>query len=171
MKVLLRRKQTPGRFRAVRFKLWAKLEIDGDEQAVIDRYDIDEAILIYSYQENRVRNSVLLGAAAAVFIFFLVGAGFGRIPGSYAATGAFVAVTWFFLDWWRETIYVKDLLHGRYFRCKSIEELVRKEHRLEHDMSYLRQVMQSAKHWGGVETKDVPELDPEVAKQIVIRGR
>ena len=75
-----------------------------------------------------------------------------------------------FFDRKRETIYVKDLLHGRYFSCPSIIELARKEAWLEIIVSYLRQVMASAKHWDGTETLDVAALPKDEAKLVMIQG-
>lgn len=170
MKILMRRAQTPGRFFGVTFKLWAKLELAGDEQKIIDRYDFDRAWLIIVDQPYRFRNSLVLGLLAAVSLFFLVAANFGRTYGSFASIAALIGVTWFWMDYWRETIYVKDLLHGRNFRCKSIVALVQREDFLRSICSYLRQVMESAKHWGGTETQDIPKFDPAMAKQIVIKG-
>lgn len=170
MKILMRRAQTPGRFFGVQFKLWAKLELEGDEQKIINRYDFDQSVLIFVEQQNRFRNAFILGLLSAIPAFFLIAANSNRALGSILAVVTLIATTWFWMDYWRETIYVKDLLHGRYFKCKSIEALVRKEYFLQHVSSYLRQVMESAKQWGGTETQDIPKLDPEMAKQIVIKG-
>lgn len=170
MKILMRRNQTPGRFIAVTFKLWVKLELEGDEQAIVDRYDFDQAILIVSLQENLKRNAVLLGGFIAFWVFLFFGVVVNRPTGVFFGLVTWAGATWFFFDRWRETIYVKDLLHGRNFRCDSIVDLVRREHRMQQVCSFLRSVMESAKHWDGTEAQDIPKLDPEVAKQIVIKG-
>ena len=169
MKILLRRDQTQGLFRAVRFKLWGQIELEGDERAIIDRYDFDHAVLIFAYQENLLRNAILVGLASSLAAFFVIAGIAGRGIGTPAAIllGAFAG--WFFFDWYRETVYVKDLMHGRHFRCKSIVDLAVKEHWLKQIISYLRAVMESAKHWDGTETVDVPKLDPDTAKQVMIR--
>lgn len=169
MKILMRRKQTPGRFFGVTFKLWAKLELKDDEQAIIDRYDFDQSILIWIPVENRIRNSLIVGALVGVAIFFLVGAELGRTIGGFAAIAAAIGATWFLMDYWRETVYVKDLLHGRNFDCKSIERLVSKEYFLNTACGYLRQVMETAKHWDGTESKDIAKLDPEMAKRFLFK--
>ena len=69
-----------------------------------------------------------------------------------------------------ETIYVKDLIHGRYFACPSIIELARKEAWLGVVSSFLRQVMESAKYWDGTEVVPVDALSRAEAKFVVIRG-
>lgn len=171
MKILFRRAQTPGRFRGVKFKLWAKLELDkqSDEQKIIDRYDFDHAVLIYHYQEKLFRNACLFGIAMSGPIFFFIGYYLGRQVGAFGAFLSAFFLGWLFYDYFRETIYVKDLLHGRYFKCRSIVELAAKEAWLGQMASYLRAVMESAKHWDGTETQDLPKPDPEIAKQIMLK--
>ena len=87
---------------------------------------------------------------------------FGLIAG--AAAG------YFYFDKNRETIFVSDLLHGRNFSCRSVIELARKEAWLETISAFLRQVMESAKHWDGTEAIPIAVLDKDVAKQIIIKG-
>lgn len=171
MKILFRRAQTPGRFRGVRFKLWAKLELDknSDEHKIIDRYDFDHAVLIYHYQEKLFRNACIFGLILAVPSFFLIGYQFGRQIGVLGALSSGIFCAWLFHDYFRETIFVKDLLHGRYFKCRSILELASKEAWLGQMAGYLRAVMESAKHWDGTETQDLPKPDPEIAKQIMLK--
>lgn len=169
MKILMRRAQTPGRIFGVQFKLWAKLELEGDEEKIIDRYELDQTVLIYVEQQYRFRNAFVLGLLAAVPGFFLIAANSNRALGSILSVALLVGVTWFWMDRWRETIYVKDLLHGRYFKCKSIERLVSKEHFLKGTSAYLRQVMETAKHWGGTQAQEIPALDPEMAKLILAK--
>jgi len=169
MKLLLKRSQTRGRFRMVIFKLWGKVELEGDEQKIIDRYDIDQAVLIFSDQPNLKRLAIGAGIVAAIILYFVLGyilGGFGKFLGIVG--GGFAG--WFVFDRLRETIYVKDLLYGRDFRCWSIVTLATREHYLMGIVSYLRQVMESAKHWDGTETLDVPRLDPDTAKQIMIKN-
>ncbi|SFG51670.1 hypothetical protein SAMN05518801_1395 [Novosphingobium sp. CF614] len=45
MELLFKREQTSGRLSRFNFKLWGKFEVSGDEQALIDRYDLDESVL------------------------------------------------------------------------------------------------------------------------------
>ena len=83
---------------------------------------------------------------------------------------AFAGITGLYYNELRGNIYVRDLLHGRKFRCFSIVELIRKEDELLALSAYLRQVLESAKHWDGREVLEVPPLTPELAKQLVIQG-
>ncbi len=169
MKIVLKRSQTQGMFRRVRFKLWGKIELEGDEQKIIDRYDFDHAVLIRHLQDDLRRWSIIIGFVSFVPFFFLFAGMAGRAIGIPLASVASIFVGWFFFDRFRETIYVKDLLYGRNFRCKSIVDLATREHSLKVIISYLRSVMESAKNWDGTETVEVPKLDPETAKEVMIK--
>ncbi|MCP4185567.1 MAG: hypothetical protein GY761_20055 [Hyphomicrobiales bacterium] len=102
--------------------------------------------------------SILLSGLAG----YSVGIVMGLITGATAG--------YFYYDKNRETIFVKDLLHGRFFNCDSVIELARKEAWLETITGFLRQVMEGAKHWDGTETRNIEVLPKEEAKQLMIRG-
>ncbi len=92
-------------------------------------------------------------------------------------TGAFLGAVvvgggagYFYFHQKRETIFVKDLMHGRYFTCDSIIELARKEAWLGVVTSFLRQVMESAKQWDGAETLDIEALPKDEAKLVMLKG-
>lgn len=70
----------------------------------------------------------------------------------------------------RETILVRDLVHGRYFSCKSVIDLARTEAWLETVVGFLRQVMESAKHWDGAEAHTIEALPKDEARSIIIKG-
>lgn len=170
MNLLFQREQTPGKIGRVYFKLWGKLELSEDEKAIVSRYKFDQSVLIEAIQPNLVRNAALIG----IFVFFIVGAilsgAFGS--GAGAALGSLAGGAsgyWFFNDK-RETIYVKDLLHGRHFICTSVVELARKEVWLETVSGFLRQVMESATHWDGVASHAIEPLPAEEARQVILKG-
>ena len=72
----------------------------------------------------------------------------------------------------REQIIVSDLLDGgRTFLCDSIVELIHKEAYLEGICEYLRQVLESAKHWHDREIIPIRPLDKEAAKQLILKAR
>ena len=170
MKILMRHEQTPGLFQSVRFKLWGKVELEGDEQKIIDRYDFDHAVLIYEHIEGLMKWSIIIGVITVIPAFFIWAGFFGRAIGTpiALATGAFAG--WFVYDRFRETVYVKDLLYGRHFRCKSVVDISLKEEWLKQAIAYLRAVMENAKNWGGTQKTDVPPLDPESSRRIMLRG-
>ena len=125
MDLLFKREQTPGKLSRVNFKLWGKLELDEDEQAIVKRYRFDEAVLVEAIQPRLLRNSFLVGVGAMIVgMVFLASAGtIGILIGFLAGIGAGY---WYFNEK-RETVFVKDLLHGRHFTCDSVVELARKE--------------------------------------------
>ena len=44
MDLLFLREQATGRIGRVNFKFWGKIELDPDEQAIVKRYKLDEAV-------------------------------------------------------------------------------------------------------------------------------
>ncbi len=183
MDLLFRREQAPGAagiglpipirafgLGAPRFKLWAKVELSPEEQGVVDHYHFDEAVLIDAIQPELLRKTAIIGGAVWVVaamllwtVFSFGGAVFwGLIAGGVAA--------YFYYDKSRETVFVKDLLHGRHFMCGSVVELARKEAWLETVTGFLRQVMESAKNWGGTEAIKIEALPKDIARQIILKG-
>ncbi len=168
MELLFKREQTLGRLRRVRFKLWGKIELDDEEKELLKRYRLDNAVMIQAEQEHLFRNTVIAGVAIFLIVFALLAMGLGMVLAFLLSVfagggGAF----WYFTEK-RETILVKDLLHGRYFSCVSVVELIRKEAWLENAAGYLRQLLESAKHWGGTEQRKVRPLPVEEARRFVL---
>jgi len=169
MDLLFRREQRKWTTR-VDFLLWGKVELDEEEQALVTRYDFDGAVLIEAVQPDLLRKGIYAGIG--VFLIFelligrLLGVGLGGLLGLAAA--AFGG--WLYIDKHRETIFVRDLIHGRNFKCDSVIELARKEAWLTTIVGYLRQVMESAKHWDGTEQFRIEPLPKEEARLVMIRG-
>lgn len=170
MDLLFKREQTPGKLSRVSFKLWGKIELNEDEQAIVKRYRFDDAVLIEAIQPTLIRNTLLVALAVFVVAFGFLSmnwsTGGGFLVGALAAGG----VGYWYFNEKRETIFVKDLLHGRHFTCPSVIELARKEAWLSHVVAFLRQVMESAKHWDGTERHEVEPLPKDEARQVIIRG-
>lgn len=171
MELLFKREQTTGKMGRVNFKLWGKLEPTEDEQALISRYRFDEAILIGADDSHLLRGAIKLGVIAFVIAALLftyltsngvLGAGLGIAAG--------VGAGYWRMNEKRETIFVKDLLHGRHFVCAGVVELAKKEAWLEGACGVLRQVMESAKHWDGVERHTIEALPKEEAKALILRA-
>ncbi len=167
MKLLFKRSQSTGKIVAVQFKLWAKIEFEGDEAAVVAKYRMAEAVLIGILQERLIRNSAFVGLGAAILAFLIlsmIGLGFWQLAAILGAGGGY-----YYYHQKRETIFVKDLVHGRYFTCNSVVELARKEEWIKQVVAFLRQVMESAKYWDTTETVDVPVLDKEAARLLIAK--
>lgn len=170
MDLLLKRQQNRGFLGRVKFHLWAKLEMDQDERALLDRYDLDAACLIDGDDFSHLKSALIL----TVFAFFpIAGLAFAviqEIPASIpiGVLGA-IACGFVWFNEKRETIYVKDLLYGRRFKCRSIVDLARKEAMLDFACTAMRQVLETAKHWDGVESLPIPVLPKDEAKALVAK--
>ena len=170
MNLLFKREQTTGKLSRVNFKLWGKIELSEEEQGLVTRYRFDEAVLIAVLQPNLLRQAIFIGFGAFIIATFILskmaGAGTAGLLGCLAGGGA--------AYWWinekRETIFVRDLMHGRYFTCDSEIELAKKEAYLTTIVSFLRQTMESAKHWDGTETIKIEALTKAEAKFIALKG-
>ena len=170
MELLFKREQTTGKMGRVNFKLWGKLEVSEDEQALINRYRFDESVLIGSDDSELLRKSIKLGAIvfviAAALLTYMAGGTMGFLGGIAAGGGA----GYWLMNEKRETIFVKDMLHGRNFTCDTVVELAKKEAWLEGACGVFRQVMESAKHWDGVERHTIEPLPKEQAKELILRA-
>ena len=155
---------------APKFKLWAKIELEPDEQAVLDHYHFDKAVVIDALEPDLLRYTAYIAGAGWLISFFVF---FWMMNTSAAAFLSLIAgggAGYFYYDKKRERLWVRDLLHGRYFSCNSIIDLARKEAWLETAVAFVRQVMESAKHWDGTETIKVPVLEKEEAKRFILKG-
>lgn len=168
MDLLFKREQSNAAPGGVSFKLWGKIELDEDENSIVSKYKFDQAILIFADQPGLLRKSIFIGVGALVAAMVLLNQ-MGMI-GALLALAAGIGAGYWWYHQKRETIYVKDLLHGRHFNCDSVVELARKEAWLGTVVSFLRQVMESAKHWDGTERHTVEPLPKDEARQVIIKG-
>ena len=169
MELLFRREQTTGKIGRVNFKLWGKVELSEDEQALVTRYRFDEAVLIAILQPNLLRQAGLIGLLA-FFVAAPILTAMAGLMGPLLGIGAGVGAAYWWINEKRETIFVRDLLHGRNFSCDSVIELAKKEAFLSTTVSFLRQVMESAKHWDGTERHTIEPLPKDEARQVILRG-
>ena len=170
MNLLFKRGQTAVKVGRVHFTLWSKLELTEDEKALLQRYRFHEAVLIQAVQPTLIRNAILIGVLM-FFVFGVPAVGYlgSDIGGACGVVAGAASGFWYFNEK-RETIYVRDLLYGRDFKCKSVIELARKEAWLETISSYLRQVMESAKHWDGTARREIEPLPKDEARQVILKG-
>lgn len=179
MNLLLDRKQSDAMFSLVPlrfgsgviFRLKAELELDAEEAALIQKYRFAKAALVVSDPiddlRQALRPALLLGFLAFIACSFLLGF-WSAIPISILVT---LVMTGIYFSSLREQILVSDLLDGgRIFLCDSIIALIKKEAFLEGICEYLRQVLESAKHWDEREIVAIRPLDKAAAKQAVLKG-
>lgn len=170
MDLLLKREQDRNWRGRVVFRLWVKTEMDENERSLIDRYSLDQSCLLVGDDSRQLKWAVVIGLT--VFLFIAIGAAMDTgnlFAGVGVGTLAGIGSGYLWLNEKRETIFMRDLLHSRRFKCRSIIELAKKEAMLEDACIALRQVLETAKHWDGVESRPVPVLPPEEAKEVVVR--
>lgn len=170
MNLLLKREQRRTLRGRTVFRLWVKAEMAEDERALIDRYNIADAILIEADDLDHLKWAAGIGLITFAVVGLLV-ASYTYDQYLALAVGASIglAAGYWWLNEKRETIWMRDLLYGRRFKCRSVIELAKKEAMLDNACIALRQVVETAKHWEGVETRPVPVLSPQEAKEVVVR--
>jgi len=168
MELLFKREQTSSRFFKVKFKLWGKIDLTDEERALSQRYNLGEACLIAEFEPKLFRNTGLFGLFVAAVVY-IIGQTFisDGLLSFFMLIAGIMGGFWFF-NQYRETIFVKDLLHGRHFSCLSIVALARKEAWLEDRVLVLRQVLESAKHWDGTEHIMIDALPKKEAKELML---
>lgn len=177
MKLLFKRDQsrTSGTGKPI-FKLHAKVDLEEDEAKLISRYNMNDSVLIEVLQPKLFGHSVLFGFLIFIITTPIIAMNLWREIGlgwtGVFCVSAIIAIIcgYIFYHQKRETVYLKDLIVGRYFNCSSVVELARKEAWLEGVTGYLRQVVESAKHWGGTETREIPVLPKDEALKLIVRG-
>lgn len=170
MKLLLKRMQTFPRARRVHFKLWARIELDHEENELFNRYRMKEAVVIEADETGLIRTAAMIG----IGVFFVV----GPIVFTMASIGASVffglgagaAAGYFYFDHFREQVHMNDLLRGKTFTCKNVIELAQKEAWISTVTSFIRQVLESAKHWDGMEHLEIEALPKAEAKLLILKS-
>lgn len=171
MDLLFKREQTSSTVSSrVTFKLWGKLEVSEDEQALIGRYCLDEAVLIVQDDTHVWQGAIKRGFIVLVVAAVLIGNFSSLSNALYASPLLALAAGYSYFNEERGTIFVKDLLLGRNFSCRSVVELAKKEAWLQGASEVLRQVMESAKHWDGVERHTIEPLAKEQARELIVRA-
>lgn len=171
MQLLFRRSQGRGKWGRPNFKLWAQMEFEDDEETIISHYRFENAKLIEAIEPSLLRRSILVGLGtfvAATIVFIVLG--LAVTAAMLMALAATLPIGWLYFDRNRETIYVRDLIHGRTFDCRSVIDLARKEAWLELITAFLRQVMETARYWDGTEAVPIDALSKQEAKYVVIKG-
>lgn len=154
----------------VTFSLHATLELDEEEQALIRKYNFTKSVLVASDPiedlKQSFRPALFLGLIAFVFLW-LIGTFTFALSIAVLVT---LGMTGVYFKTLREQIIVSELLeNGRKFRCDSIVELIQKEAYLRNICSYLRQVLESAKHWDEREVVPIEPLSKDEAKRAVLK--
>jgi hypothetical protein len=153
------------------FHLRAELELDDEEEALMTKYRFTTAPLVLSDpiqdMKDAFRPALVLGVVTVLTLALFMGI-WTAFPIALLVT---LVMTVVYFRSLREQIIVKDLLHGgRLFYCDSIVALVKKEAYLEAVCQYLRQVLESAKHWDEREIVPILPLPKDQAILAVLKG-
>lgn len=73
MDLLFKREQTQGIFGRVQFKLWGKVELNEEEEALVGRYRFHDAILIMAFQPELLRNTAYFAGGVFAVVTLLIG--------------------------------------------------------------------------------------------------
>lgn len=178
MNLLLERSQAPGTFTLIPlqfgqgplFRLWAQAEFTEEEYARVRKYRLNDALLISDDWVAMLRRSFRAAMVIGVVAWWLSFTFFGWFVSTSVSIIVMLVFTAGYYNELREHIYVRDLIHGRTFRCFSIVELVQKEEYLKGISAYLRQVLETSKHWDGREVVEIPTLSPHEAKLLIAKA-
>lgn len=158
---------------SVIFNLHAELELDDEEKELVKRYRLAQVPLVVSDPIDDLRQAfrpaLLLGLVSFVSLWLITPTGF--MSSISLALLVVLVMTVVYFRTLREQIIVSDLTEGgRTFYCESIVLLIQKEAYLERVCEYLRQVLESAKHWDDRERIAIQPLKKAEAKQAVLKG-
>ena len=103
MELLFKREQTSGELTRVRFKLWGKIELDTEEQGLVDRYNLDDAMLIEVLQPDLLRKAIYVGIAATVASAIILPFLFGGLA-AVLCFACGIGAGWWYANEKRETI-------------------------------------------------------------------
>ena len=156
MELIFKRKPHRGILRRTRFVLHARFSLDEDERALIQDYHFRNAVMIDLPNPGLWARAILLSIVIFPLVFGLLWQLFPEWvlydlgiynvsiwPILFASSFIFSGVVGFiYYHQRRTTIYVRDLIHGRYFNCPSVIELACKEAVLYAMSDHFRQVLE-----------------------------
>jgi hypothetical protein len=169
MQLLLSRKQSPHWMGGVQFSLWARFELTREEDDLIKKYQVRNAIITL----GNMRRDIRLAALYALPIFLLVYIIFSR---TFSFAGLlFTAILLYGIGAWviynqiREQIKIMDILEGRWFTCRSVLMLLEKEEMLLDTAVRFRRFLEYMKTWGGKEAVPIELTGTRGSQMIAMR--
>jgi hypothetical protein len=173
MNLLFSRGQKEHMFSAPTFSLWTKFELTKEEEDLIDKYKPNAAVLSEDDPVNRTRKW-RISLAVAGFLALLIAAGvsaYWKNPffGVLALAVAWPVVTYLIFSQLREDVMVYDVITGRSFRCKSVDNLFQKENDIRQMAFKFREFLEAMKDWGGTETVRIEPGQPSALPRLEAR--
>jgi hypothetical protein len=168
MQLLLSRKQSPHWMGGVQFSLWARFELTAEEDALIKKYQVRNAMITLGNTRRDIRLAALyaLPVPILIFLIFINIYGFG---GVWFITLVLYGVgVWAIYNQIREQIKISDIIEGRDFACRSVLMLLEKEEMLVDTAVRFRRFLEYMKTWGGKEVVPI-ELTGVAGTQMLGR--
>ncbi len=168
MNLLLSRGQAQGATGRPVFNLWAKAELLPEEEALLAKYrDVRNAVLLDGDATRALKLAAYialpLAAAVALFVLANVSAGTAAVTFLFA----FGLAAYLIYEQLREQVYIRDLLNGRAFKCRSVTELMEKEEIIKGMAVNFRQLLEDMKDWGGKEVVAIAPLRTRPTAEVV----
>jgi hypothetical protein len=186
MKLSLKRSQTRTLvLRRPVFKLWARFDLTSDEQRLMQRYPMDDAILTDGENDERVRtwaNRAAITTTIAPVLWILlahfdyisffyywyintdprlnyVSYFFENLPwqvlGILIVAATFVGTWYIIFHSFRDQVIITDMVHGRYFKAHSIVRLLEREDEINRLAVVFRRLLEIMKDWNGTQVVDI----------------
>ena len=186
MNLLLSRSQSgyklfkllPLRFgRGVIFNLHAEVEFTPEERDLLRKYHLEDARINDGKFWPPLRESIapaLIATIISMIPIILVLGLFSSILGIGLPIYwllFLVFLGWLFAHFWDnyDNLRIIDLMNGgRTFRCDGVVSLIRREYDMERACIFIRQVLESARHWHDREAIAVPALSREDARKVIL---
>jgi hypothetical protein len=138
------------------FKLWAKFELNPEEAALINKYQVHDHVLVEGIP-GQLRKAMIISGVLGVFAWGLIAPKARFEEGIQIALLVFGVGSLVIYDSIREQIRVRDILDGRFFKCKSVVTLITKEQNIAEMANAFRHLLEAMKNWGG---REIIELEP-----------
>jgi hypothetical protein len=135
------------------FDLWAKFELNLEEETLIAKYQVRKHILVEGKSLQRWK-AAIFGIIIAGVIAAIVHNFFGV---QLITLSVFVLGAYFLYHQFREEVRVSDILDGRHFACRSVVKLMLKEQEVAEMAHAFRHLLEAMKNWGG---REIIELEP-----------
>ena len=149
------------------FALWAKYELLGQDEKLVEQYNIRKYVLVEGDVRHDRERAFKLAAALAVGVLLLTFSVTKR-----PMLAILLALIAFVLGWIgiyyniRETVTVADILDGRHFKCRSIVTLLEKRQQVTKMAQEFTLFLEALKNWGGREVLEITPDRPPVARFV-----
>ena len=141
------------------FFLRVRADLEGNEKVLIEKYRVRDALLYERDREQNVRTTFrwCIGIFVGLSVLLQI-SGSGFVNG--LVSGAIIAVIAFPIIYRqiREYIYIRDVIGGKVFLCRSVVALMEKEELIKKLSFGFRQLLEDMKNWGGEEVLDLQPL-------------